>query len=174
MYPPQPNELVFSHYGRIYYPRGSRVYRTEPPRYGLQGAHNYWQFPADVTTLVSCPGVIYIGTAYMLYKVTNIDGDGAVQVEELQDCGCVCGTECYDPDGVSAYFMTDRGFMKATPEGVKELTYTDCAMPYFKHGSMTVTEQDGLKYLVGVFKDGTQNPLANREYSAAELLRHSL
>jgi len=174
MYPPQPMGLVLLHFGRIHYPRGTRLYRTEPHKYGLQKANSYVQFDSEIQTVVSCPGVIYVGTLGMIYGLKNIDGDGPIRVEELQDAGSVKGTECYDPDGVSAYFVCNRGFIKATPEGLEELTYADCALPFFKTGATTVVEYNGSKYLVGTFQDGEQNPLADKEYLAAQLLRNSL
>jgi len=173
-YPPTPIDLIVLHYGRIYYPRGGYLYWTIPGRYSLQRANSFWDFGKDIQTVVSCPGVLYIGTSETLYKVTNIDGEGGALVEELQDCGTTKGSECYDPDGVSAYFMSDRGFIKATPEGLTELSYTDVAIPHFDIGTMTVTEYDGLKYLIGTFQKGVQNPLANKDYNTAELARGSL
>lgn len=171
---PAPVGLVVAHYGRIYYSRGARLYATEQRRYGLQKANAYWLFDSDIQTVVSCPGILYIGTQCRIYKVMNIDGDGAPLLEVLQDCGTTRGSECYDPDGVSGYFMSDRGFIKATPEGLVELTHDQVAMPFFEVGAMTVIERDGLSYLVGAFQDGEQNNLANTAYNAGELARNSL
>jgi hypothetical protein len=70
--------------------------------------------------------------------------------------------------------MSDSGFLKLTSEGVQELTSKDVAMPAFEKGTMTVVEYNGLKYLVGAFQDGEQNPLANKQMNVSELARGSL
>lgn len=168
-YPPNPpaNSTIIQHYGKIYYTDGSLLYYTEPQRYGLQRAHNFFPFDnTDIQTVVSCPGVLYVGTKVMIYKVTNIDGEGGALLEPLQDCGTVKFSEAYDPDGISAYFMSHRGFIKATPAGLQELSYEQVAIPFYTAGSMTVTELDGLKYLTFIGTGGAINPLANAKWNA--------
>jgi hypothetical protein len=167
LFPPVPpaNSTILSHYGKIYYTNGSLLYYTEPQRYGLQRAHNFFPFDSDIQTVVSCPGVLYVGTSTSLYKITNIDGEGGAQLEPLQACGSVKWSECYDPDGISAFFMSHRGFIKATPEGLTELSYESVAIPFYTAGTMTVTEDDGLKYLTFIGTGGTKNPLANTQWN---------
>jgi hypothetical protein len=173
-FPPAPRGIIQSHYGRIYYARGPKLYWTAIRRFGLQFANSYWSFDSDIQVVVSCSNVLYVGTEKVLYRITNIDGDGpAIRGSEL-DCGAVKGSESYDPDGNNAYFMSGRGFIRATSEGLTELTYDRVAMPFFEKGSTSVIERDGIKYLIGVFQNGTQNPLADSAHNAAELLRGSL
>lgn len=173
---PVPTGVIAAHYGRIYYPRGDKLYFTEPHRYGLQKPNNYLSFDTEVQTLNSCPNVLYVGTKNKFGKITNIDADDGTPpiFEPLQDCGTTRGSETYDQDGVSSYVMSDRGFLKLTPEGVQELTYQQVAMPTFEIGSMTVIEYDGSKYLIGAFQDGVQNPLTNKQVNITELARGSL
>jgi hypothetical protein len=172
-YNPLPQGLICAHYGRIYYTRGKRVYWTANRRYGLQFANSFWIFDSDVQTIVSVPNVLYIGTQAQLYKIVNIDGEGAPVIEELQHCGSVKGSETYAPDG-TAYFMTDRGMIRATPEGLTELTFKDNAIPLFGKGTMSVREFDGLSYLIFTGQDGVQNPLANNYVNISELARGCL
>jgi hypothetical protein len=169
-YPPVPpfDSTIVNHYGRIYYTDGALLYYTEPQRYGLQRANSFMPFDSDIQTVVSCPGVLYIGTQTAIYKINNIDGDTAPGNEPLQACGSVKWSECYDPDGISAYFMSHRGFIRATPEGLEELSYELVAMPFYAAGSMTVTELDGLKYLTFIGTGGTKNLLANAEWNTVD------
>ncbi len=171
---PAPQGLVLQHYGRIYYPRGPRLYWTATRRFGLQFALSFWRFDTDIQTVVSRPDVLYVGTLTSIYKVTNIGGDEPATIVPLLNCGSVKGSETYDPDGVSAYFMSGRGLIAVTSEGLTEVTYKQVAIPFFKKGSSTVIERDGVKYWVGVFRDGTQNPLADAGYNTEEQRRGSL
>ena len=176
MLKPFPSKTVCSHNGRIYYADKQQVYFTEPHNYGLQQANNYLSFDSDVKVIISTPPALYVGTEKQLYKITGFDlpEDQAPQLEVLQSCSSVAGSECYDPNGNDGYCLTSRGFMKFSPDGVTELSYADCAIPLFTDGTMQVTEHDGLKYLTFVGTNGTQNPLANSDYNQAELLRGSL
>jgi hypothetical protein len=175
-YPPMPQSGIIAHLGRIYYIRGNKVYWTEAHRYGLQKANSYWTFDSEVKVVVSTLPVLYVGTETRSYGITNIDSpDGSpANIEPYQITAAVKGSETYDKDGKSAYFMTDNGFVRATKEGLVELTYDNVAMPNFEEGTMAVTEINGLKYLVGAFQNGTQNPLANSEYNISEAARGSL
>jgi hypothetical protein len=171
-YPPAPTaaSAMVQHYGRIYYSLGALLYYTHiganGPRYDIQMAGNFYPFDGStIKTVVSCPGVLYVGTERMIYKITNIDGDGPATLEPLQDCGTVFGSECYDPDGVSAYFMSHRGLIRATPEGLIELNYADVAMPFYAAGTSAVTELGGVKYLLFFGTGGTKNPLADSDWN---------
>lgn len=176
-YPPKPMGKPFVvHHGRLYYGRGKWVYFTEPQRYGLQKATSCFPFNSGVETLSSTPNTLYAGTDTLFGKVTNIDSsDGSPPIfEPLQLCGTVKGSEVDDPDGISTYVMSNRGLLKCTPDSVTELTYNSVAIPYFKIGSASILEHNGLKYLVGVFQDGVQNPLADQQVNISELARGSL
>lgn len=170
--PPAPavGAPMVDHYGRIYYGDGAYLRYTHigqnGPRYGLTMPGNY--FPVDgtdVQTAVSCPGVLYVGTLNGVYSIRNIDGDGAPQLEMLLDCAAVKGSECYDPDGKSAYFMTHRGFVRATSAQLEELSFDQVAMPAYASGTMTATLLDGLRYLVFFGQDGTKNDLADADWN---------
>tara|TARA_R110000868_G_scaffold60448_7_gene184627 strand:+ start:774 stop:2018 length:1245 start_codon:yes stop_codon:yes gene_type:complete len=184
-YPPLPQQKIIKHMGRIYYSRGSQVYYTEPHRYGLQRPNNFFTFDSDVKTIISAPPSLYVNTATQLYKITNLDadtkpsstdpGDGKPpKLDILQKGGAARGSECADPDGVTYYYMSDRGFMAVKAEGAQSLTYDEVAIPFYEEGTSTVTEVDGLKYLTFMGANGVQNPLANSLYSAAELARGSM
>lgn len=171
---PLPEGLILAHYGRIYFSVGKHLFWTESHRYGLQRANSYWVFDSDIKTVVSCPTVLYVGTLNRIYKITNIDSEEPAIVVALQACGTVKGSETPDPDGVSTYVMSARGFLKMTPEGIEELSYKDVAIPHFSQGASNVTEINGVKYLTFVGQGGTQNPLADKTYSENELSRSSL
>lgn len=158
-YPPMPTGKITAHRGHIYYPRGNKLFWTASRRYGLQTANSFWAFDSDITVVVSEGMALYVGTKHRIYRVTNIDGDIPPILDTMKDYGAVADTECGDPiDGV--YFYTERGFVKATQEGVAELHYGRVALPHYERGTMTVLEQNGMKYLVGVFRDQSPNTLA--------------
>jgi hypothetical protein len=159
-YPPAPQGKVVAHYGRIYYPRKNRLYWTALRRYGLQFANSYWAFDSDIQVVITCSNMLYIGTLNKIYRVSNIDAEGlSATVEALQECGAVKDSECYHPDGIRAFFMSHRGMVQATPEGLSEMTYDQVAIPFYESGATTLTQEDGLDYLVFVGKGGKPNPL---------------
>jgi len=168
---PKPMDVICAHYGRIYYAVGPLLYYTEIMRYGIQAANSYYQFDSDFQVVVSTPNVLYVGTLNKLYKLSNIDGDGPTIVEELQNCGAVKGSVCYHKNGVSAYCMSDRGFLEFRPEGVKELSFDTVAIDFYESGTTTITERDGEIHLVFVGQGRTINQLANSSYIASESLR---
>ena len=172
MVAPKPEDVMTEHNGVIYYAKGPYVFRTEPHLFHLQSVNKFWTFDSDVQTIVETTDALYVGTEGLIYKITNLNEEDFAKSEALQAMGTVKGSEQYDKTGT--YFMSDRGFIKATSEKLEELTYEHCAIPRFKHGATTVSEYNGLQYLIGVYQDGEQNPLANTQYSADELLRGTL
>jgi hypothetical protein len=158
-YAPLPVGKITAHRGRIYYPRGNKLYWTSTRRYGLQFAKSFWQFDSDITVVFSENTVLYVGTRNRIYRVGNIDGEESPMLEVVKEYGAVADTECKDPiDGTYAY--TNRGFVKATQDGIIELHNDKTALPIYEHGTTTVVEQNGMKYLIGAFQGQTPNPLA--------------
>lgn len=173
-YAPAPQDLIQFHFGRIFYWRGDRLYRTAPRRLHLQKVREYWRLDSDGTMLISMPNALYAATRQRVYRITNIDGDDPPVIETVLNCGAVKGAVCYD-NTTAAYFQTTRrGVVRVTPDGLEELTYSEVAMPVFQRGTMTIIENNGAKYLVGIFQDGVQSDLADAAYNAAELARGSL
>ena len=179
-YPPLPSKTILLHYGRIYYFRGQNLYWTDAHNFDLQSRGQYKTFDSDIKTIVSCPGddgnpgCMYVGTDTTVVRVYGFDNDTGVIYEPKQFCGTVFGSESYNQDGDKAYFMSSRGLMEATPQKLTELTYEDVAIPHFESGTSTVIEKDGLRYWIGCFQNGTQNPLANDDYNTSEIARGSL
>ncbi len=174
MFPPIPRAEIIAHYGRIYYVVGKRLYFTAPTKYGLQRKNSYWAFDSDIQVVATTPKVLFVGTQNQVVKITEIDGEGPAIFETLKDYGAVRGSVAYDPNGVSAYFMTTHGIVAVSPEGVDELNYKDVAIPFFTSGVTTITERDGVKLLTFIGQGGAQNPLADDEYNTSELARGSL
>ena len=165
-FPPAPIDRIMAHYGRIYYPRGNKLYHTATRRYGLQIANSYWRLDSEIQTVNPLPGMLVVGTKNRIYRIDNIDGDGAVTLDVIKWYGTVKGTECLDPSANISYVFSAHGFLKInTPTSqvpiIEEISYEDVAMPFFGEGSMTVLEENGLKYLVGAFKMGEPNNMAN-------------
>lgn len=172
--PPEPESdgVMCAHYGQIFYSDGPYLrythIGTRGPNYGIQFPFNY--FPIDTTDIqliISMPNVLYVGTDKGIYRIVNINGDVPPILEPLIDCAAVKGSECYDPNGNSAYFMSDRGVIMATTQGLQEITYNDVAIPSYLSGSSTITEIDGIKYFLFFGEGGVDNPLANAEWLAA-------
>lgn len=171
---PMPEDIICFHYGRIYYARGRYLYWTMTRRLGNQALRSYWTFDSNITLIATTPGVLYVGTEKRIWRITNIDvPDTAPDMSIIKETGCEKANVAYD-DEKFAYFKSYRGYMKATPDGLDELTFDDVAMPLFQRGAMTVIDNDGVRFLMGVFQDGTQNDLADSEYNTAELARGSL
>ncbi len=172
-YPPIAGDILQAHYGRIYYPIGNRLYWTATRRYGMQFAGQYWQLDSEIQTVVSVPSInsLIVGTKNHIYRYDGIDGDTPPNRTQIQDCGSVKYSECYHRNGDMAFFMSARGFIQVTVEGMKELTYQDLAIENFESGSCTVIEREGLEYLVFVGQNPTANPLIDTKYAAAETLR---
>ena len=164
-----PSKVIQAHYGRILCAYGDKILKTSVRRYGLHEPLDYMVFDSDVQVIVSLPNVVYVGTEHYLYR---IDAVGEVWTKTaLQDCGAVFRSVCYSPDGHRAYFMSNRGIIEATSEKIKEITYNDVAMPFFKSGCTAYIEKDGLQYLVFIGREPTQNTLVNADYAASEAAR---
>jgi hypothetical protein len=173
-YPPQPNAKIIAHNGRIYYTRDNRVHYTDVHKYGSQHRNQFFRFADTTKVILSAPPTLYVNTDSQLHQITGIDAPEGTQVNLLQKGGCALGSEASDPDGVTYYFMSDRGFIALNAQGIVGLlSYENVAIPAYKAGAMVVTEVDGLKYALFVGKDATANPLANKDWQAAELLRNA-
>jgi len=168
-YPPQPDGRIVAHNGRIYYTRDDRVHFTDAFKYGSQHRNQFFRFGSKAKVIVSSPPTLYVNTADQLYQLTNLESpdNSPAQVNVLQKGGCAIGSEAADPDGVTDYFMSDRGFIALNAQGIAGLlSYENVAIPYFDSGTMDVSELDGVKYAVFVGKDATANPLANKDWQA--------
>lgn len=169
---PEADGVLCYHYGQIYYSDGPYLrythVGTKGPNYGLQFPFNFLPIDTtDIQVLISMPNVLYVGTDNAIYRLLNINGDGPPILEQMLDCAAVKGSEAYDPNGSSAYFMSDRGVLLVTGDGIQELTYKDVAMPFYLSGSSTITEIDGIKYFLFFGSGGVDNPLANSEWLSA-------
>lgn len=173
---PAPTGKIIAHMGHIFYKRDDKVYWTNIHNYGLQRKNQYWRFDSEVQVILSTPPMLYVGTKKRVYQISNIDSpdNSPAQVNLLQSCSSVPGSETSDTDGIHSYFMSDRGFIKAGAEGLQELSFDDCAIPHFGTGTMSYVEIQGLRYLIFTGQNGIANPLSNSDYSAAEALRGSL
>ena len=172
---PKPKGMFVYHYGRIYYPEGPYLFYTDAQRYGITFADCFLPFDGtDIQTVISRPGVLYVGTKANLFEVRGLDGDDAPTLKALTNCGSVPYSETYDPDGDEAYFMSNRGVISGNEQTIVEITYDQCAIPFFGKGASTVVEYDGTKYYLFSGQDGQQNPLANKDYNTSELARGSL
>jgi hypothetical protein len=174
--PPAPvvSAPMIDHYGRIYW--GDDVYlrRTHigrfGPTYGLTMPFDYLTvLDSAIQTVVSVKGALYVGTLNSLYRITNIDApdESPADVDPISDAGTVKGSECYDAED-NAYFMSHRGFIKVSEEGLQELSFAEMALPLYTAGSMTYVEYDGLKHLLFSGSGGTANPLAIKAWNDAE------
>jgi len=164
-YPPLPKGTITIHQGRMYYALGNFVYWTLPFHYGQQVTGSYWNFDSEVQYIASMPGVMYVATLAKHYKITNIDEDSPVQIEELVDVGGVKGSVCIDKNGIYFYSMTGRGIVRGSPEKLEELTYEALAMPSYSSGTMTMLELDGLRQLLFVGEDAIRNPQEHSDYT---------
>ena len=173
-YPPQPNAKIIAHNGRIYYTRDNRVHYTDVHKYGSQHRNQFFRFDSTAKVIVSAPPTLYVNTENQLHQIVGIDSPEGAQLNLLQKGGCALGSEASDPDGLTDYLMSDRGFIALNAQGIVGLlSYDNVAIPAYKTGAMVVTEVDGLKYALFVGKDATANPLANKDWQAAELLRNA-
>ena len=175
--PPHPSEKIIALLGKIYYMDGDRVYFTDTRRPGLQKPLDYWSFDGTpIRAIIAASPTLYVNTTKTLFKITNIDSpDGTPPIKEpVQGMNATKGSEASDPDGKTYYFMSDRGIMKLTSDNVTPMTYNDVAIPFFDEGTLSIIENNGLKYLYFFGKNGTQNPLANSQYNLNELARGSL
>jgi hypothetical protein len=166
-FPPAPpaGSVIADHYGRIYYSDGAILYYTEPQQYGLQCIGSFMPFDSAIQTVVSTPNALYVGTLTTQYKIVNIDGEGIPEAQPLQACGSVKGSVCYHENGITAYFMSNRGFIEASPEGLKEISFDNVAIPYYASGMSTILYENGMEYLVFIGTNGAVNPLASDDYT---------
>ena len=170
LYPPVLSSVMQAHYGRIYWADGNLLRWTEAQRYGYTRAGYYAPFDGEITLIAEIPGTIYV-CAGKTYRLTNIDGDGFPQRMEVFGYGAVKGTLTYDEITKTAYWQSQRGFVKATVEGATEMLDGIIAMPSYNKGCMTLSKQNGVRNLISVSQGGTPSLLQDRDFKAAEILR---
>ncbi len=175
-YPPKPRKMISAFNGRIYYAQGNKVFYTNPHNYGLQKPLQYWMFEGEVLAIHSVPPMLFVQTDEALNSITAIDnGEAPPQFNRIKNYSGTPGVTVHGSDDASAYSYTDNGFIQCNNDGtVAELSFKDNALPSFSKGAITIVERNGTKYLVFSGTDGTQNPLADAAYNAAELIRGSL
>lgn len=158
-YAPPPSELIYAHYGHIYFGMGHKLKFTNAFKYGLTKDMNFRQFDSAITMIAGIPGVLYVGTKNKTFRMIT-DPEGAVIREESAPYGAVPGSLSFDLNHEKAFWMSNRGYVEADIEGVREIHNDRAATPRFKSGTTTIIEDDGIKKLIGVFRGGVASNLA--------------
>ncbi len=148
---PSAGSIVQGHYGRVYMASGNFVYYSNPQNYGLFMPNNYWRFSSKVTLMISIPGVMYIGTADKIYRISNIDADGFAANTVIKEYGApIQLNNVDDPDNEVVYFRSNKGDCIASGEGITEITASNLAMDAYLTADLTLIESDGQKRLIGI------------------------
>ena len=146
--------IVTHHYGRILCAIDNRVHRStiKPVKnYGLFRENDYWYFPIPVTGIISVPGVVYVGTANQIFRISNIDQEGPVVRTLVKEYGMTL-TPNYpmDKDNTVAFVMSTKGKIALSSEGITEINFENVATDQYGKSSMALLESDGIKRLVSV------------------------
>ena len=146
---PYAFKIVTAHYGRLYGSVGRYVYYSNSRNYGLFNPRQYLVFPADVTGIVSVPGIIYVGTKDKIYRISNIDMEGPPVRTEVKEYGMPETLNyVYDIDNNIAYANSTKGVISFSSEGITEITAPNLAMDNYRKSIITLIEQDGIKKLI--------------------------
>lgn len=164
------NDTLTSHYGRLYWAEGDKLYFTEPRKYNYYRAGNYHKFQGDITLIASVPGALYV-CCDRTYRLSNIDGEGDTQRVEIFPYGAVKGSARYDERSKTAFWQSHKGIVAATAEGAQELIDKAIAYPKYKQGSTTIIERDGVRYLLALSRNGTASNLMDSTFKSEEITR---
>ena len=144
---PTASQVIQAHYGQCFMAHGNLVRYTNSQNYGLVYKNNYWRFGGNVSLIVSLPNVLYIA-ADKTYSIRNINMEGMPIRTEVLAYGGVKGTLTYDTENEVAYWMSNRGKVRATSEGIQNITLDHVAMDKYTHGAGAVMEYDGLRKFI--------------------------
>lgn len=169
-YQPIPSDILAAHYGRIYWAEGPLLRYTEAQKYGYTKAENYARFGSDITLIASVPGALYV-CADKTYRISNIDLQGFMVRTEVFPYGAVKGSLRYDERSKTAFWKSHKGIVGATIEGAQELVANSIAMPIYTDGTMTLTENNGIRQLISVCTGGSETNLMDQAFKASEILR---
>lgn len=164
MRPPPPGQLLEFHNGTIYIASGSNVFKTQPLRFGMYDpTTNFFMYPERVTLLREVVDGIYIG-ADQLYFMAGIGTQDVAQIDTMP-YRAIEGAVCNVPDSEDIFFISDRGFVRATRSGeVLNLTEPNVVFDFYTRGSLSYTSYDGHKAIIAIFKNGKQNPAVAKDY----------
>lgn len=167
MKPPPPGQLLEFHNGVIYIASGKNVYHTEPLRFGVHDPQaNFFMYPSRVTLIKKVVDGIYT-SADQLYFMPNIGTTDVTQMAKMP-YKAIEGAVCEVPDSEDFFFISDRGFVRATIGGeIVNLTEQNIVIDGYTRGAMCYSSFDGHKAIVALFKNGVQNPAVSGDYLAS-------
>jgi hypothetical protein len=164
MQPPPPGQLIELHDGVIYIASGKNVFHTQPLRFGMYNPESdFFMYPSRVTMVKEVDNGLYV-CADGLHFLPQIGTDDVSQ-NDVMPYKAVEGAVCDLPDTKDFMFVTDRGIVRASVSGqVLNLTEENIAIDSYDRGVLCYTNNDGHKAVVGMFKNGQQNPAVAKDF----------
>jgi hypothetical protein len=168
--PMPPGNIVRSLNGRLLVASGNTLYYSEAYSPLYNPARNYVQFPVPITVVEPCNNGFYV-CADQTYWVA-----GDILTAELNPVlpyGGILGTGCDVPNENAVFWMSPRGIVKGTQDGVvTNLQEGTNVVSSGTIGASLFREANGMKQLL-VSKIGTANSavLAARSWMEGEVIR---
>jgi hypothetical protein len=169
---PMPaGDIVRQLSGRLLVVKGSVLYYSEPYRLGLfNPTRGYLLFPSDITVVETTSGGVWV-CADQTYWFKGLD-IGAADLDAKAPYGGVVGSGGQVPNSNDVYWMSPRGVMRGTQEGVlSNLQEAHVAVAPSSFAANYFRENDGMKMIAESLFAVEPNRMAASSYMDAEIVR---
>jgi hypothetical protein len=171
---PMPGCSIIHYYrGRIYGAAGSVLWYSEPYAYGrVMRQTNFFQFPAEISIVISVPDGIYLVADRHYFMA----GNDVTTFEAVRGWPykAIKGTAVSIPNSRDVMWMSERGVVRASlGASIKNLQEDHVAVDLGTEGCAMFREQDGLRQYVATYTPTGYSTLASAEWVAAETTRRA-
>lgn len=182
--------LMAAYRGRLYFVPahgdGTRLFYTEPMRYGLFRPHqNYLSLPNPITAMVALSGGLYVGTEGETFYFAG-EEPKAMTRTRVANVGIVPGTaavmrgQIFGPDAanddVAVWWNTAGELVRASGgASIVNLTRGRVALPRYAEGTILAREFDGLSQIVSSLRGPQESSsLKAQDRATAKLYRNGV
>ena len=171
---PMPGcDIIHYYKGRLYGASGSVLWYTEPYAYGrVKAQTNFFQFPAEISIVISVPDGIYLVADRHYF----MSGNDVTMFEALRGWPykAIAGTAVRVANSRDVMWMTERGAVRASGQGsIKNLQEDHVAVDLGTSGCAMFREQNGLRQYVATYTSTGYSPLAAADWVTNETTRRA-
>lgn len=170
MRPLPGGHIVRHNNGRLLVAKGKTLFYSEPFAPALHYPHKgFISFDSDITVVESLKTGTYVATNDAAYFFQGDIADAAA--EKVLPYGAVPGTGGASPDRLKCWWMSVRGLVQATGQGVTNVQEQNVAVNPAAAGASMYREQNGLKQLVTSLFGTEASGASAYTFMQAEIIR---
>ncbi len=171
MIPPPYGQILEQHNGRIWIASDNVLWRTQALRYDmLDPEEDFLMFPERITMVLSVKDGLYV-SAHETVFLPNAGTDD-VEIKTIFPYKAIEGAARHYPNSEDVVWLSERGIVVAGPGGdARNVTESQIAMESTDRACMGIIEQNGIKSIVAIMRDGDVSPLAAKDFVEGEATR---